>query len=107
MIRGGAAYYGSPYKDETLKASRVVLSGGIGYRTNRNFIDFTIVSSTTKDAIFPYRFLIRETMLTRPRSEKNAGRGCSLPPFGLVRISWSASDSAAIHAKPAALAPKQ
>ena len=55
MIRGGAAYYGSPYKDETLKASRVVLSGGIGYRTNRNFIDFTIVSSTTKDAIFPYR----------------------------------------------------
>jgi hypothetical protein len=55
MIRGGAAYYGSPYKDETLKASRMVLSGGIGYRTNRNFIDFTIVSSNTKDAIFPYR----------------------------------------------------
>jgi long-subunit fatty acid transport protein len=55
MIRGGAAYYGSPYKDETLKASRMVLSGGIGYRTNRNFIDFTIVSSSTKDAVFPYR----------------------------------------------------
>jgi hypothetical protein len=55
MIRGGAAYYGSPYKDETLKASRMVLSGGIGYRTNRNFIDFTIVSSSTKDALFPYR----------------------------------------------------
>jgi len=55
MIRGGAAYYGSPYKDETLKASRMVLSGGIGYRTNRNFIDFTIVSSSNKDAVFPYR----------------------------------------------------
>ncbi|MCX8481827.1 MAG: outer membrane protein transport protein, partial [Sediminibacterium sp.] len=55
MIRGGAAYYGSPYKDETLKASRMVVSGGIGYRTNRNFIDFTIVSSSTKDAVFPYR----------------------------------------------------
>ncbi|NBT08638.1 MAG: hypothetical protein EBS98_07545 [Chitinophagia bacterium] len=55
MVRGGAAYYGSPYKDETLKASRMVLSGGIGYRTNRNFIDFTIVSSSTKDALFPYR----------------------------------------------------
>jgi long-subunit fatty acid transport protein len=55
MIRGGAAYYGSPYKDETLKASRMILSGGIGYRTNRNFIDFTIVSSSTKDAVFPYR----------------------------------------------------
>ncbi|MFA9206301.1 MAG: OmpP1/FadL family transporter [Burkholderiaceae bacterium] len=55
MIRAGAAYYGSPYKDETLKASRMVLSGGIGYRTNRNFIDFTIVSSSSKDAVFPYR----------------------------------------------------
>jgi long-subunit fatty acid transport protein len=55
MIRGGAAYYGSPYKDETLKASRMILSGGIGYRTNRNFIDFTIVSSSNKDALFPYR----------------------------------------------------
>jgi long-subunit fatty acid transport protein len=55
MVRGGTAYYGSPYKDETLKAARMVLSGGIGYRTNRNFIDFTIVSSSTKDAVFPYR----------------------------------------------------
>jgi len=55
MLRGGAAYFGSPYKDETLKASRMVLSGGIGYRTNRNFIDFTIVSSSTKDVVFPYR----------------------------------------------------
>jgi hypothetical protein len=32
-----------------------VLSGGIGYRTNRHFIDFTIINSSTKDAIFPYR----------------------------------------------------
>jgi len=55
MIRSGAAYYGSPYKDESLKASRLVLSGGIGYRTNRHFIDFTIINSSTKDAIFPYR----------------------------------------------------
>ena len=63
MIRGGAAYYGSPYKDDfkdekgkiLVTPSRIVLSGGIGYRTNRNFIDFTIVSSSTKDAVFPYR----------------------------------------------------
>ncbi len=55
MARAGAAYYGTPYADEALKASRFVLSGGIGYRTNRHFIDFTVINSSTKDAIFPYR----------------------------------------------------
>jgi hypothetical protein len=55
MARGGVAYYGSPYKDENIKASLFNLSGGIGYRTNRHFIDFTIVSTSSKDAIFPYR----------------------------------------------------
>ncbi|MCX6211585.1 MAG: outer membrane protein transport protein [Bacteroidetes bacterium] len=55
MLRAGTAYYGSPYKDEALKASRLVVSGGIGYRTNRHFIDFTIINSSTKDVVFPYR----------------------------------------------------
>jgi len=63
MIRSGAAYYGSPYNDQfkdeqgnvLARPSRLVLSGGIGYRTNRHFIDFTIINSSTKDAIFPYR----------------------------------------------------
>jgi hypothetical protein len=55
MLRGGTAYYGSPYQDETIKASHWNVSGGIGYRTNRHFIDFTIVNTAVKDAIFPYR----------------------------------------------------
>jgi hypothetical protein len=55
MLRAGTAYYGSPYKDESIKASHFSVSGGIGYRTNRHFIDFTIVNTATKDAIFPYR----------------------------------------------------
>jgi len=55
MARAGAAYYGSPYKDENIKASLFNLSGGFGYRTNKHFIDFTIVSTSSKDAIFPYR----------------------------------------------------
>jgi hypothetical protein len=55
MLRAGTAYYGSPYKDETIKASHWTVSGGVGYRTNRHFIDFTIVNTSTKDAIFPYR----------------------------------------------------
>ena len=57
MVRAGTAYYGSPYIDEALKASRFVLSGGLGYRNNKHFIDFTVISSSTKDAIFPYRLV--------------------------------------------------
>jgi hypothetical protein len=57
MARAGVAYYGTPYNDESIKASRFVVSGGIGYRTNRHFIDFTVISSSTKDAIFPYRLV--------------------------------------------------
>jgi hypothetical protein len=55
MLRAGTAYYGSPYNDESIKASRLVVSGGIGYRSDHHFIDFTIINSSTKDAIFPYR----------------------------------------------------
>lgn len=55
MARAGVAYHGSPYKDENIKASIFNLSGGIGYRTNKHFIDLTIVSTSSKDAIFPYR----------------------------------------------------
>jgi len=55
MARAGTAFYGSPYQDESLKASYWVLSGGIGYRTEKRFIDFTIMNTMMKDAIFPYR----------------------------------------------------
>ena len=55
MVRAGTAYFGSPYKDESLKASYMVLSGGLGYRTERHFIDFTIMNTIAKDVIMPYR----------------------------------------------------
>jgi hypothetical protein len=55
MLRAGTAYYGSPYQDENIKASHWTMSGGIGYRTNHHFVDFTIVNTAVKDAIFPYR----------------------------------------------------
>ena len=55
MARAGFAYYGTPYKDETIKASRMVVSGGLGYRSNNHFIDFTVSNTNTKDALFPYR----------------------------------------------------
>jgi hypothetical protein len=55
MARAGTAFYGSPYKDANLKASQWVISGGIGYRTEKHFIDLTIMNTMVKDAIFPYR----------------------------------------------------
>ena len=55
MARAGTAFYGSPYKDGNLKASQFVISGGLGYRTEKHFIDFTIMNTMVKDAIFPYR----------------------------------------------------
>ena len=65
MARAGTAYYGSPYKNEfadengtiLVTPSRMIVSGGIGYRTNKYFIDFTISSATNKDAVVPYRLI--------------------------------------------------
>jgi hypothetical protein len=55
MGRLGFAYYGNPYKDPALKANRILISGGAGYRGNGMFIDLTYVYSINKDVNFPYR----------------------------------------------------
>lgn len=55
MARLGFAYYGSPYKDKTLKASKMNLSGGLGYRHKGVFVDLTYVHRINKDVNFPYR----------------------------------------------------
>lgn len=55
MIRGGYAHYGSPYEESALKASRSVISGGVGYRNKGIFIDLTYVHCIYKDVHFPYR----------------------------------------------------
>ncbi|MEX6687041.1 hypothetical protein QTN47_06025 [Danxiaibacter flavus] len=55
MVRLGGAYYGSPYKDKELKASRAQISGGVGYRNKGFFVDLTYAQSFNKDVIFPYR----------------------------------------------------
>jgi long-subunit fatty acid transport protein len=65
MARAGTAYYGSPYKNEfadengtkLVTPSRFILSGGIGYRTNKYFLDFTISSAANRDAVVPYRLI--------------------------------------------------
>lgn len=54
MARLGFAYYGNPYKDKALKANRMLLSGGLGYRHKGMFIDLTYVHNISKDVSFPY-----------------------------------------------------
>lgn len=55
MGRLGFAYYTNPYKEAELKANRMLLSGGLGYRNKGFFIDLTYVHSINKDVNFPYR----------------------------------------------------
>ncbi len=55
MGRLGVGYYGNPYKDAPIKASRVILSGGLGYRHKGFFADLTYVYKVTKDFDVPYR----------------------------------------------------
>ena len=55
MTRLGFAYFGSPYKEKELKARRMNLSGGLGYRNKGIFIDLTYVHQLNKDVHFPYR----------------------------------------------------
>ncbi|MDD2793277.1 MAG: hypothetical protein PHD73_08855 [Sediminibacterium sp.] len=54
MVRLGTAYYGSPYADQVLKASRFIGSGGLGYRNKGMFIDLTYSHIMNKDVQFPY-----------------------------------------------------
>ena len=60
MGRLGFGYYSSPYKDASLKASHMLLSGGLGYRNQGFFIDLTYIHNITKDINFPYRLQDRD-----------------------------------------------
>jgi hypothetical protein len=55
MARLGFAMYGNPYEDKALKASKMNISGGLGYRNKGVFVDATYVQSINKDVNFPYR----------------------------------------------------
>ena len=55
MTRLGFSYYGSPYDDKQLKAHKMNVSGGLGYRNKGVFIDAAYVLGLNKDVNFPYR----------------------------------------------------
>jgi len=71
MVRAGFAYLGNPYKDKEIKANRMNLSGGLGYRNKGMFIDLTYVYRLQKDANFPYR--VNAPRLNTFASVKNNG----------------------------------
>jgi hypothetical protein len=55
MLRAGFAYAGNPYRDEALKANRMQISGGIGYRNHGFYIDLTYLHQNNNDVDMPYR----------------------------------------------------
>ncbi|MBO9658109.1 MAG: aromatic hydrocarbon degradation protein [Chitinophagaceae bacterium] len=55
MTRLGFSYMGNPYADPELKANKMFLSGGLGYRNSGFFIDLTYTHALRKDIDFPYR----------------------------------------------------
>ena len=56
MTRVGVALLGNPYqKNHSPAASRLQLSGGLGYRNKGNFIDLTYVHTSGTDTHYAYR----------------------------------------------------
>lgn len=70
MARLGFAYYSNPYKDSELKASQMLLSGGLGYRNKGMFVDLTYVYGITKDVNFPYRLEDRANTFASTKDQK-------------------------------------
>jgi hypothetical protein len=60
--RAGFAYYTNPYTDHDLKAHRLLLSAGAGYRNKGIFIDLAYVQSFSKEVNFPYRLADKENI---------------------------------------------
>lgn len=79
MARLGLAYYMNPYKDPALKANRLLLSGGLGYRNKGFFIDLTYVHSFNKDVDFAYRLQDKDNTFATVKNQ----RGTVAATFGI------------------------
>ena len=55
MGRLGFGYYGNPYKDKPVKANKMTMSGGLGYRNKGFFVDLTYIYLINNDFNIPYR----------------------------------------------------
>lgn len=79
MARLGFAYYTNPYSDKALKANRMLLSGGLGYRHKGFFIDLTYVHSFNKDVDFAYRLADKSNTFATAKNQ----RGNIVASFGV------------------------
>ncbi len=80
MTRLGFAWYGSPYDDDQLKARKMNVSGGLGYRNKGFFVDLAYVHSLHRDVHFPYRL---EAPRLNVYSDLREGTGNLLLTFGV------------------------
>lgn len=63
MVRAGLSYYGNPYSnnyfdnqtEDITNASRMNISGGLGWRNKGMFVDLAYIHQIIKDAYYPYR----------------------------------------------------
>jgi len=63
MVRAGFGYYGNPYSKnyfgnepgDITNASRMNISGGLGWRNKGMFVDLAYIHQIIKDAYYPYR----------------------------------------------------
>ena len=79
MFRLGGAYYGSPYADEALDASRMLATGGIGYRDHGIFIDLSYAHIMNKDVQFAYRLNDKPNTF----AAQTGSRGTVMLTFGI------------------------
>ena len=69
MARAGFGYYGNPYTNayftktqDEISASRMSISGGLGWRNKGMFVDLTYIHLIIKDGYYPYRLDSTELM---------------------------------------------
>lgn len=63
MVRAGFGYYSNPYTNnyfdnkaqDVTKASRMNITGGLGWRNKGMFVDLAYIHQIIKDAYYPYR----------------------------------------------------
>jgi hypothetical protein len=70
MARLGFAYYTNPYADKALKANRMLLSGGLGYRHRGFFVDLTYVHAFNKDVDFAYRLADKSNTFATVKNQR-------------------------------------
>ena len=70
MARAGFAYYGSPYASSEIDGTRMLLSGGLGYREHGFAIDLAYVHGIMKSSNVPYYLADKPNVIADGRNTK-------------------------------------